>query len=522
MKIMNLRSLIISFFVVGLCLLVFISNTEAAVYYVSAGGSDTDPGIESQPWENCPGMPGWSGEASLIAGDVVFFKNTDTWTASSGNAIVQVTGGVTYDGKAWGTGTRAVLRATGRLYSSIVNFMDDHPTEPTIVRGFELDANNMYTTGVRIGRSHVQRDLLGADKVVEDCIVHDVYSRQSLGQYAYGISISSSGGHTVKNVKILYCKVYNISRGGINNYMGNDVPTNKSINVTIRGCEVYNVGKDPDTPGSGAGISLKNHVVDCIVEYNYVHDVKVSGIFITTNNQPGFRGAENAIIRHNIIRDCNQIGIWALNGGNKSFEIYGNLIMNNKYKGIWLLSTLADTLSVKIYNNVLYQNYASSDYHEILISKNESIVTCMEIKNNIIYASSSGRPLTDMDGVITDHSNNIYYRPGGGELVHITGTSYSAGNLSSWEPTAYSDNPDFKDTSNLPTGFKGIYGTDMEPDSDGLSIESGSAIDNGADLGDLYRSAINFAGKSGEFTRPQGAAWDIGAYEYNSDRYKRF
>ncbi len=57
MKITNLKSLIISFFVVGLCFLVFISNTETAVYYVSAGGSDIDSGTESQPWNHCPGMP---------------------------------------------------------------------------------------------------------------------------------------------------------------------------------------------------------------------------------------------------------------------------------------------------------------------------------------------------------------------------------------------------------------------------------------------------------------------------------
>jgi len=42
MKTTNLKSLIVSFFVVGLCFLVFISNTEAAVFYVSMGGSDTD------------------------------------------------------------------------------------------------------------------------------------------------------------------------------------------------------------------------------------------------------------------------------------------------------------------------------------------------------------------------------------------------------------------------------------------------------------------------------------------------
>jgi hypothetical protein len=54
----------------------------------------------------------------------------------------------------------------------------------------------------------------------------------------------------------------------------------------------------------------------------------------------------------------------------------------------------------------------------------------------------------------------------------------------------------------------------MVPDADGLSIETGNAINNGADLGAVFNGAINLSGKSGGLTRPQIGGWDIGAYEY--------
>ena len=182
-----------------------------------------------------------------------------------------------------------------------------------------------------------------------------------------------------------------------------------------------------------------------------------------------------------------------------------------------LTKALSDSLSLKIYNNTFYHNATDGSewIREIYIESNSADISVLEIRNNIIYAVSTS-PLIDADGDITAHSNNIYYRAGGGELVRDRGTTYTSGNLGSWEPSAYAVEPNFKNSSNLPAGFKGTYGTDMEPNTDGLSVEQGIAVDNGADLGDLYYGAINFAGKSGGLTRPQGSGWDIGAYEYST------
>ncbi|MCK4235248.1 hypothetical protein KAX75_12525, partial [candidate division WOR-3 bacterium] len=88
---------------------------NGATYYVDNShpqANDSNPGTESLPWEHSPGMPGWSGSAELQAGDAVYFNSECTWTVSSGDAIIQVAGGVTYDGKTWGSGSRAILQAT--------------------------------------------------------------------------------------------------------------------------------------------------------------------------------------------------------------------------------------------------------------------------------------------------------------------------------------------------------------------------------------------------------------------------
>lgn len=488
-------------------------NANGATYHVDINHSladDSNPGTESLPWQHCPGMPGWSGSAELQAGDTVYFNSAATWTVSSGEAIIQVVGGVTYDGKTWGSGSRARLRATGGLSRSVINFMSDHPTEPTVVRGFEVDANNQLTSGIGINWPQSVGSLTGATKRIEDCVVHDVYSRSSQGQYEYGIVISSGygGSRAVSNVEVLDCEVYDISRGGVNVYSANDDPGSGISNVLVRGCEVYNTGTD--TNYAGSALALKNHIVNVIVEYNYIHNPERGiGIGISTHPEPGFIGPENTIIRHNIIRESEHVGIFFQGGGDKSVDIYGNLIMKNRYEGIRLALSLSDSLAVKIYNNTFYHNYESEWSHELRIEGNSADISVLEVANNIFYAASTTRLLGDDDGDITAHFNNIYYRPGGGTLVTAGGISYSASDISLWEPTALTGDPLLKDPSDLPSGFTGTYGVDMKPASDGLNISAGSsAKDYGASLGSTYNSSIN------SVTRPSGVAWDVGAYEF--------
>jgi hypothetical protein len=115
---------------------------------------------------------------------------------------------------------------------------------------------------------------------------------------------------------------------------------------------------------------------------------------------------------------------------------------------------------------------------------------------------------------------NIYLLAAGPtETTTVTGekwvlTTMSASALqSTWESTAQITNPLFTGGT-LPTGFIGIYGTNMLPNTNYFSIISGAALDNGVTLGSPYNGSINGAGLASPITRPQGAAYDIGAYEY--------
>lgn len=490
-------------------LLLMCSATWAATYYVDKDhprASDYGPGTENQPWQHCPGMNTWTGSATLSAGDTVYFDSADTWTASGGGVdFLTVKGGVSYDGSTWGSGTRATFTASTGFTQGIFYVLDDDATHQTVIKGFEVDANDQSVYAcINVNRGGT-KSLTGATKRIEECIVHDV-SPTAIG---YAIMVCASRGNETHNVELVNCVVYNTPRTGINVYLGNDSPANQANNVIIRGCEIYNTGENPSAGGNG--ILLKNHSVNTIVEYNYIHNTAGAGIALSCNPSRGYRGPEDAKIRFNLLKDGDEDGIYIESTGDKSAEVYSNLIIQNNRYGIWLSSNLNDNLSLKVYNNTLYNNCQSNGSSEIMISSSSATFELFELKNNIIYSSSGKYPLYDYTGGrITSHSHNIYYRPGGGYHVRDGSNSYTSATIGSWESTALTSDPLLKNASNLPTGFTGTYeDSDIKPNADGLNItEDSQAKHSGISLGISYSGSINSLG------RPQGAGWDLGAYEY--------
>lgn len=481
-----------------------------AEYYVdpsNAQASDSNPGSEALPWRNCPGMPGWVGVATLSPGDTVLFASSCTWESATGEALVQVVGGVTYDGQSWGTGTRATLRATGKLNRSVINLMEDDTTQPTVVRGFEVDAGGQVTTGIGVNWPHSSGSMTGGVKRIEDCVVHDVASQSALGQYEYGIVISSGwgGSRVTANVEILDCLVFGISRGGINVYSANDDPTSRIENVLVRGNEIHTIGQDPDYAGSA--LPLKNHVKNVLVEFNSVHDtVRGSGIGISSHDV-GFRGPESSVVRFNIIRNCETMGVLFHVRGATEVDVYGNLILENTYQGVRFM-TVMGALEVRILNNAFFRNLYPGWSHEILVGSNDGNIVVLEVSNNLFRADADTTPVVDADGDITAHANNLFFRPGGGTLVTSNGVDYTAATITAWEPTALAADPDLVDELDLPIGFVGTPGIDARPDADGMCITSGSpAMDAGAPLAASYDGSVN------SVSRPFGPGWDIGAYE---------
>ena len=502
-------------FVVVMMLMAGSFTAEGMTYYVDqTAGNDLNSGTRpGTAWKNCPGMSAYLGTDILRPGDKVYFNRSDTWLVA-GLQGIYLTGGVTYTGNSWGAGSgKARIRADSDLDAGVVRFRD-HSTYETVFEGFDVDGNGKVTTGADI--NHRYWGLMnGATKRIQDCEVHHTWSRQAYGQYKYGIIVSNSGGigGYAENVEIINCGVHDTSRDAICLYPGDQNENCRIKNIIVRGCEVYNTGQDPDY-GAGAAILVKGYVQDAYIENNYAHDTKGAVILVNGNETRhyGF-GPANIHIRYNIFTGNTSHGAIRIYDGRsgqdpKDLKIYGNLVYNNTIGGFYIGSDLGNRLSLRIYNNTFYNA-------PVVILNNRASVRIFEFKNNIVYYDG-GVPLTDAEGQISSHSNNIFYR-GSGTLVRSSGVDYSSSNLNgSYEETASSSNPLFKGIADLPTGFTGAYGVDMEPNKDGFRLEQDSpAISKGVVLPTAFGSSIN------SVMRPISGAWDIGAYEYRTGAQPR-
>jgi len=84
------------------------NQPEAATYYVSSSGSDTNPGTQALPWQTLDKV----NSMSFQPGDSILFKRGDIWNgelspSTSGNQTNYISYG------AYSTGTNPIIHATG-------------------------------------------------------------------------------------------------------------------------------------------------------------------------------------------------------------------------------------------------------------------------------------------------------------------------------------------------------------------------------------------------------------------------
>jgi len=468
--------------VMGLGLMAYPAHAQGRTFYVdSTAGNDGNAGTNpSTPWQNAPGMTAYTGAVSLQPGDTVYFNSGRTWLAT-GNWGLSITGGVTYIGDTWpSTGSRAIIRLNAQPADpyGVVDWRQDNATAPTTLQGFDVDANHFYSDGISVNHAHYGPvPLTGALKTINNVVVHNVASSAANGQYAYGITISNHGGTTgqVSNVLVENSVVHDTSRDGLVIYPGDENQQCTVSNVTLRHNVVYNVGQDT-TYGAGSPIIVKGEVTNAYVEYNYVYgpgspDQYGAGIFMDSNETNAGLGMSNIHIRYNVV-NWNLVGggIRVYNGATpdpKDVRIYGNIVYNSNSNGGFVInSDLKGTNSIRLYNNTFFNA-------PITVTPSSATYTTFDVRNNIV--------------------------DGGG----ITGSNFFTTNTNN-----LTTNPSFKNTGNPPTGFTGTYGVNMAPNADGLSLLSGSpALGAGATLLSPYDNSIN------SVARPQGSAWDLGAYQ---------
>ncbi len=252
-----------------------------------------------------------------------------------------------------------------------------------------------------------------------------------------------------------------------------------------------NVGEGPGSPGSGEAISVYDiHTFE--FKNNHIHHAYKEGMDV--------QASSNGKIYNNHIHNVSSIGIYldAWDGPDHDINIYQNVVHDNGGDGIGIAIEQEEgsLRNISIYNNIVYNNAACgiavSSY--FFLTPRENI----KIMNNVLY--NNGHDGINVGDVAVKNSvirNNICsknrrhqiasYSPSMITMDHnlIDGSTQICGN------DALIGDPKFVNPS----------GADFHLREGSPAIDNGSAVDAPSD---------DFDGNP----RPQGAGYDIGAYEF--------
>ena len=501
------RTIILSLFLILFC----AWPVWGATYYVKNGGNDNLDGLSDvTAWATISKV-----QSTVTNGDTVYFRSQDTWTSSLGQVLNATVAGVTYDGSTYGSGTRATFQATGTL-DAVVKLSANNLS----FSGFDIDMNSQITGGIYVGTFATSNK---ANFTVHNCKVHD--NSVPSGYFRYGVHVGGYANTNViiSNVTLTDNEIYNTGHEGLALY-----PTWTRDGCGINGLTARNnIIHDTGQSGSyKAGIYLANNADNVTLEFNTIYNAG-NGINIVTSGDArpdcaGIGSPNGLIARYNLVYN-NNYGIYMQPqcGMQGDGSIYDNLILNSTGADIYIAADDTTynwgTSAFNFYNNTIYNtvNYVDSTSYTVVVAEYYQIygTPTFTFKNNIIYTSRS-TPLRDKNNYLV-HSNNLIFNAYGTSSVHISsgGTNYNRAGVTTWEPTAQNTDPTFTGGT-LPTGFTGTYRTNMVPNTDYFAITSGNALNNGVTLGSSYNGCINGAGLAAPILRPQGAAYDIGAYEY--------
>jgi hypothetical protein len=435
------------------------------VYYVAKNGSNSNPGTEAQPWLTIQ-----KAASTLVAGDTVYVKagtyreqvrpknsgsagNVITYAAYPGNTVI-----IDGTGLRGGSDFNGLFEISGTPY----NYGGGSgPLNYITVDGFTIQNAKTSSGFATNGETHYI--------TVKNCIIHDTkWCGISFNPNCWKYNITKGTYLTADN-----CELYNTNLG-----KGDEAISIISVaNFEIKNCKVHNTSSiaidmkqgttngsvhDCEVYGAGSGIYIdsRDGDADSISIYNNIcHDISGSAGIIFESEEIG-HGITNLSVYNNIVYDCND-GIYFGNYGSQleyvSFVVANNTLYNNSL-GIVLLQT--------------YDHYTSGVIRNNIISgtSGQSLLT---------YAAYNDTTHTDPAGhVIIDH--NLFYNPAGYPSVDKYGTNSIKAN-----PLLVSPTSNFSISPGSP------------------AIDAGSSDD---------APSFDYANAS----RPQGAGYDIGAYEYQS------
>ncbi|KKT13412.1 MAG: hypothetical protein UV94_C0033G0003, partial [Parcubacteria group bacterium GW2011_GWC1_43_30] len=271
--------------------------------------------------------------------------------------------------------------------------------------------------------------------------------------YASGIGLSTNGVRPSDNNEFINLKIHDIGRAG--------------------GCDP-NIPCPPESqvdqpPGYGRAHALYISTANNVFDHLEIYNIGEYGFHV-------YAGTPN----NNVIKNSRVSNV-GLNPTRRGWR-YG--------QGMTIYGS-----GNEVYNNIVFNNLGSGD--DVVGGIDISASTNSKIYNNIVYNNGPYPGGINMGGAGNMVKNNIVYQNTGGDIVDVNGqggTEVFSNNLCTQVSAkcAVAGDPKF-----------------VNPASGDFHLQSTSpAINAGVNLGSPYDK--DFDGVS----RPQGSAYDIGAYEY--------
>jgi hypothetical protein len=462
----------IKFFLIPLMIsLAFASSALATTYYVDNSCSNNGNG----QGQSCASSAAGVGPFNSLA------NAQSMWTGNQSGNMLLFRKGQTFTGQftvgAYGTeGNVATISSYGS------------GPQPIISGGSSCiylnDKNYVTVAGINVksasGSWGAGLYATSCDHVVfQNCTVDDSAGAETFSIYFVNCRNCTANSNTVTNPT-----GYNgIGIHGGTSHTGNTISNNIVSNVRITGIytsgaygnrlnQAYIYGNE--SYGCKAGMYL-NWTDNSEIHHNYIHDNKGAG----PEGEPYGIGAMSC--SNNLIYN-NRIG----NNNNKGLDIYGdtggtygsatgNKVYNNyvydhtQGQGCGLHTSSPDGAGIssnEFYYNILVGNtngitsdasssstgltYYNNTFHGNGVGLNFYRNPGATVKNNIFSENASYGLRLGSTATSIAHSNNLYFKTGGGNVVYWNGTTYNVSTAkSTFETSCQNTDPNFASSSDL-------------------------------------------------------------------------
>jgi PKD repeat protein len=339
-----------------------------------------------------------------------------------------------------------------------------HPGELATIAGSNTDTTNLQSVIVIVSNNV------------------SIIGLEIQGGSYYSIKVESNSGTLLRN-----CKIHSSGRDCIKMYNADQ--------MTIENCEIGPSGlRDPSNAEGIDSVGGRNTVIrGC-----YIHDIATNGLYLKG-------GASGCLVERNRVERTGHAGI--LLGQDTDIEfmrdgtryealnsiVRNNIVINTGGAGVGTYSGY----NVRFYNNTLWD--VARSYHAgfyVVTNTREVPSERVSFKNNIVVVMSS-RPMAFVinlaDALASDY--NIWFRPTGGAYRFSRESGSSADyweSLADWQRGMGADLNSKAADPRLGSDYKPLAGS--------------PAIDAGQPISEVTN---DYSGGG----RPQGAGYDIGAYE---------